>query len=139
MLTIVWFAVDAVLYSRFGRGVENYVYDLSIVGPVEVALGIVWLWGVNVARIAMGLMLLELKDEPSWRWPLRLLVILQVCLIIAATSVQLAICRPLSSVWSPTPDAQCISNSGLLNYAYVYNGTCLVLVTTGLPIMVESS
>lgn len=119
-----WFAIVVWLYGR-GRGVDDYPTDpaaTAAIGPWSVAAGLLWIWATNLVRASMGLMLLRLKDERRWKWPLRILVLVQVCLIIVATTVQLQICRPLSSVWNPTPDMKCISKSVMVTYATVYNG-----------------
>jgi len=113
--------MDVILY-RNGRGVDNHVYDWSFVGPMEVTLGIIYSWAVNATRISMALMLLRLKQETAWRWSLQSLILIQICLVIVVTSVQLAICRPLSGVWAPTPETRCIPQSGMMKYAYVFNG-----------------
>jgi hypothetical protein len=112
---------------RLGRGVENYPIDLVAIGPWLVTAGLLWIWTTNLIRVSMGLMLLRLKQERRWTWPLRSLVLTQICLMVAATTVQLLVCRPLSSVWNPTPDMECIPMSGMLKYGIVYNGKgCLL-------------
>lgn len=103
-------------YSKYGRAIEKYPHDPSIMGPIETAMGLLFFWALNVVRISMCLMLLRLKDERAWRWSLRSLIVLQVCLIIVATCVQLACCRPLSGLWAPTPDTQCIPVEGFRRY-----------------------
>jgi len=116
-----WFVIVVCLYGR-GRGVENYPTDLAAIGPWQVAAGLLWIWTTNLIRVSMGMMLLRLKEERRWKWPLRILVLDQVCLMIAATTVQLLVCRPLSSMWNPTPDMECIPVSGMVTYGIVYNG-----------------
>jgi len=120
-LASAWFFLMAYLYGR-GRGVENYPTDLVAIGPSLVAAGLIWLWTLNLLRISMGLMLLRLKEERHWVWPLHLLILVQICLMIAASTVQLLVCRPLSSVWNPTPEMKCIPISGMMTYGIIYNG-----------------
>ncbi|KAF4336516.1 hypothetical protein FBEOM_9625 [Fusarium beomiforme] len=79
-------------------------------------MGLIFFWALNVIRISMCLMLLRLKDERVWKWALRSLIVFQVCLIIVATCVQMALCRPLSGLWAPTPDTRCIPVEGFRRY-----------------------
>jgi hypothetical protein len=116
-----WFVIMAHLYGR-GRGVEGHPTDMVAVGPWQVTAGLLWIWTTNLIRVSMGLMLLRLKQERRWAWPLRSLVLVQVCLMIAATIVQLLVCRPLSSIWNPTPEMECIPMSSMVKYGVVYNG-----------------
>jgi hypothetical protein len=119
-LTRIWFIITAYLYQR-GRGVENQPPDLVSIGPWLVTAGLVWIWALNLVRISMGFMLLRLKEERSGVWSLRSLILVQICFILAATTVQLLICRPLSGVWNPTPDMVCISASDMMTYGTVWN------------------
>ena len=91
-------------------------------GPWLLVSAVVWLWALNLIRISMGLMLLRLKEDRGWMWPLRALVILQVGLIIVAGTVQTLRCQPVSGSWDPTPETKCISHTGMMVYGYVYNG-----------------
>jgi hypothetical protein len=95
-------------YIEGGRVIENYPRDPSIYGPIDTAMGLIFFWALNFIRISMCLMLLRLKYERAWKLVLRSLIVLQVCLIIVATGVQMALCQPLSGIWAPTPDARCI-------------------------------
>ncbi|EXA28829.1 hypothetical protein FOVG_19594 [Fusarium oxysporum f. sp. pisi HDV247] len=115
-LTTTWFSLMVLEYSKYGRAIEKYPHDPSIMGPIETAMGLLFFWALNVVRISMCLMLLRLKDERAWRWALRSLIVLQVCLIIVATCVQLACCRPLSGLWAPTPDTRCIPTEDFRRY-----------------------
>ncbi|KAH7210137.1 hypothetical protein DER44DRAFT_660159 [Fusarium oxysporum] len=115
-LTTTWYSLMVLEYSKYGRAIEKYTQDSSIVGPIEAAMGLIFFWALNVIRISMCLMLLRLKDERAWRWALRSLIVLQVCLIIVATCVQMALCRPLSGLWAPTPDTRCIPVEGFRHY-----------------------
>ncbi|KAF4332514.1 hypothetical protein FBEOM_13686 [Fusarium beomiforme] len=115
-LTTTWFSLMVLEYSKYGRAIEKYTQDSSIVGPIEAAMGLIFFWALNVIRISMCLMLLRLKDERVWKWALRSLIVFQVCLIIVATCVQMALCRPLSGLWAPTPDTRCIPVEGFRRY-----------------------
>ncbi|KAH6843499.1 hypothetical protein B0I37DRAFT_218951 [Chaetomium sp. MPI-CAGE-AT-0009] len=115
-LTTAWFSILVFIYAKHGRAVERYPFDFSAVGPYEAAMGLLFFWALNVIRISMCLMLLRLKQERAWRWALGGLIVFQVCLIIVATSVQMALCQPLSGLWAPTPDTRCIPVDGFRVY-----------------------
>lgn len=103
-------------YTKYGRAIERYPFDFASVGPIEAAMGLLFFWALNMIRISMCLMLLRLKDERAWKWALRSLIVLQVCLIIIATGVQMALCRPLTGLWAPTPDTRCIPTEAFRRY-----------------------
>jgi len=105
----------------YGRGIENYPFDRVRFGPLTVVAQLGWLWSLNLIRISMGFMLLRLKDERHWLWPLRVLIALQVCMIVVATGVQLSMCQPISAIWEPTAGARCLPPDSVLKYAVVYD------------------
>ncbi|KAM5347321.1 hypothetical protein ACJ41O_010326 [Fusarium nematophilum] len=119
LLTVGTTSLMFVLYAH-GRGVEG-LFDPSANGPILAAQGLMWLWALNTVRISMALMLLRLKDSTQWQWPLWVLIGVQVCLIIVATTMLFSYCRPFSGSWNPTPDTVCISPSSMKLYAFVYN------------------
>jgi hypothetical protein len=121
ILTTGWFAIQTVLYSR-GRGVEGREVVLSFDVPMAIAAGLLWLCAIDAVRISMSLMLLRLGSTRVWSCVLYTLIGIQVCLIIVVLGVQLSMCRPLSSLWDPTPDTKCIPAGGMMVYAYVYAG-----------------
>ncbi|KAF5705022.1 hypothetical protein FMUND_12283 [Fusarium mundagurra] len=131
-LTTTWFSLMVLEYINHGRAIENYPRDLTIIGPIETAMGLIFFWALNVIRISMCLMLLRLKEERAWKWALRILIVLQVCLIIVATGVQMALCRPLSGLWAPTPDTRCIPTEGFRRYwitHYSFHIFCDVVIS----------
>ncbi|EMD60667.1 hypothetical protein COCSADRAFT_345966 [Bipolaris sorokiniana ND90Pr] len=107
-LTATWFSLLVSDDIKGGRVIENYPRDPSFSGPIETAAGLIFFWALNFIRISMCLMLHRLKYERAWKLVLRSLIIVQVCLIILATCVQMVLCRPLSALWTPTPEARCI-------------------------------
>lgn len=120
-VTTAWYFLMVVLY-HFGRAVENYVRDPSVVGPIEVSMGVLYSWALNLIRISMCAMLLRLKSERFWRLPLGSLIFIQISLVVSSTCVFLAYCRPISAAWDPlVPNAKCISSEGMLLWAYTYN------------------
>lgn len=134
VLTTAWYFLMAVLY-HFGRGAENYVPDLSVVGPIQVSMGILTMWAVNLIRISMCAMLLRLKSERFWRLPLGSLIFIQISLIVSSTCVLLAYCRPISAAWDHlVPNAKCIPPEGMLHWAYTYNGACILFLLVSFSI-----
>jgi len=120
MLTIAWFAIVVVLYS-YGRGIVGYALPLSIVGPLEAAAGVIWIWSMNMTRVSMCLMILRVKTSKQWKWSLWGLTAVQIGLIIAATSVNLNYCHPLTAAWKPNPDDVCLKPSQMKAFGYTYN------------------
>ncbi|KAH7150606.1 hypothetical protein DER46DRAFT_464259, partial [Fusarium sp. MPI-SDFR-AT-0072] len=120
LLLIVWYAIVATLYS-YGRGVVGYAQPASIVGPLGATCGVLWFWSMNMVRISMCLMILPLKDSRRWKYPLWSLIAVQIGMIISATSINLAYCRPLSAAWEPNPDAVCLEPWQMEVFAYTYN------------------
>jgi hypothetical protein len=118
--------MNVTLYVVFGRGTENFPYEFSVIGPIEVTMGIMSQWAMNIVRISMCLMLLSLKEGRMWKWTFWILIAIQLSLIIAAICVQFAICRPLYAIWTfpPVPGAVCISQADMMLYAYIYHGKC---------------
>ena len=119
-----------------GRGSETTPspFDKVRFGPLNFAAVATWLWSLNLIRISMGFLLLRLKDDRRWLWPLRVLVILQVAMLLVATAVHFCMCRPISAMWLPTADAQCISPDGMLKYVLVYDRESLPYLPTYLPV-----
>jgi hypothetical protein len=70
----------------------------------------------------MCLMILRLKDSRRWKYPLWSLIAVQIGMIISATSINLAYCRPLSAAWEPNLDAVCLEPWQMEVFAYTYNG-----------------
>lgn len=115
--------IHYVLYAH-GFGTQGVAVAPGLLGPLAVTSGILMLWCNNIIRISMAALLLRLQDSQYWRWPLTSLIVVQICLIVVATTVQLAICRPLSGVWAPTPNTKCIPANRIVLYGDVYNGEC---------------
>ena len=120
-MSSTWFFATATMYGH-GRDVENYPFDCGRFGPLIVVVGVMWLWSLNLIRISGGLMPLRLKDDRRWFWPLRALIALQGCLMLAVMGMQIFTCNPISALWNPTPESQCIPVSGMRVYIIVYNG-----------------
>ena len=119
VLTLGWFSLDIAL-CVFGRGIDHYALDVSIYLPLSMAVGILWIWALNMIRISMGFMLLRLKDSAKWKWPLWALITTEALLALAATAMQLAFCWPISS--KPNPHTKCISTRSFEIYGWVYSG-----------------
>lgn len=73
----------------------------------------------------MCLMILRLKDSKRWKYPLWILIAVQIGLILAATCVNLAYCRPISAAWEAHPGAVCLEPWQMEAFAYTYNGECM--------------
>ncbi|KAF5844130.1 hypothetical protein GGP41_001043 [Bipolaris sorokiniana] len=119
LLTIAWFALVVAMYS-YGRVIVD-PRQASIIGPLAVANGVIWFCAMNMIRISMCLMILRLKDSRRWKWPLWSLIAVQIAMILSATSVNLAYCRPISAAWEANPDAVCLKPWQMKAYAYTYN------------------
>lgn len=83
-----------------------------------------WLWGINVIRISVALMLLRLKDSLAWKCTLWTIVGAQVCMLIVGTTMHLVMCQPISGRWTSVPVAKCIPPADFMIYGYVYSGEC---------------
>ncbi|KAL8287872.1 hypothetical protein RB597_000045 [Gaeumannomyces tritici] len=116
-----YYAMLVVLYVR-GRGTRLTVEDPLVDIPLEVASGIIWIWGLNLTRISIALMLLPLRNQWHWwRWTLWSVVAVNVAWLPAATAIQMVVCRPISALWQPTPDAVCLTADQLLAYARAFH------------------
>src|SRR5205823_4946944 len=120
---IAWYAIDVAMYC-YGRGLEGFTPDAWTMGPLVVADGVLWVWGLNMIRISVALMLLRLRDSRSLPWTFTLWTIIgvQTSMLIVGTTMHLVMCRPISARWAPTPTAQCIYGPSFMIYGYVYSG-----------------
>lgn len=105
-----------------GRGIEGFVPDPWTMGPLIVADGVLWVWGLCIIRISVALMLLRLKESRWWKWTLSAVVGVQICMVIVGTTMHLVMCRPISARWAPTPEATCIPPAQFKIYGFVYSG-----------------
>ncbi|KAK1828917.1 hypothetical protein QBC39DRAFT_264327 [Podospora conica] len=121
VLTVSWYGIDAAMYHH-GRGTMGFVPVMSTMGPLIVADGVLWLWGINVIRISVALMLLRLKDNLSWKCTLWTIIGAQVCMLIVGTTMHLVMCQPISGRWTSDPAAKCIAPDKFMIYGYVYSG-----------------
>jgi hypothetical protein len=108
---------------QYGRGVEGATPDPWTVGPLVVADGVLWVWALNVIRIAVALMLLRFKEESlPWKLTVWAVIALQACMLIVGTTMHLVMCQPISARWAPTPAARCIYAPYFMAYGDVYSG-----------------
>lgn len=107
---------------RYGRGIEGFSPDPWTVGPYIVADGVLWVWGLNIIRISVALLLLRLKDSPPWRMALWSVITVQACMLAVGTTMHLVMCRPITARWAPTPEAKCIYAPHFMIYGYIYSG-----------------
>ncbi|KAH6845680.1 hypothetical protein B0I37DRAFT_328984 [Chaetomium sp. MPI-CAGE-AT-0009] len=121
VLTIVWYGIDVAMYY-YGRGIEGFIPDPWTMGPLIVADGVLWVWGLNVIRISAALLLLRLKDSLRWKLALWTVITVQACMLIVGTTMHLVMCQPISARWAPTPTAKCIPVPDFMIYGYVYSG-----------------
>lgn len=105
-----------------GRGIEGFAPDPWTMGPLVVADGVLWVWGLCMIRISVALMLLRLKESRWWKSALWIVIGIQACMLIVGTTMHLVMCRPLSARWAPGPDAVCIPPPKFMIYGYVYSG-----------------
>ncbi|KAM7203310.1 hypothetical protein V8F33_002301 [Rhypophila sp. PSN 637] len=119
-LTISWYGVDVAMYHH-GRGLEGAVPDAWTMGPLIVADGVLWVWGLCIIRISVALLLLRLKESRWWKSVLWTVIGVQICMLIVGTTMHLVMCRPLSARWAPTPTANCIAPPKFMIYGYVYS------------------
>lgn len=121
VLTIAWYGIDVAMY-HYGRGIEGFVPDPWTMGPLIVADGVLWVWGLNVIRISAALLLLRLKDSLPWKLALGTVITIQACMLVVGTTMHLVMCQPISARWAPTPTAKCIPVPNFMIYGYVYSG-----------------
>ncbi|KAK3299517.1 kinase-like domain-containing protein [Chaetomium fimeti] len=121
VLTIVWYGIDVAMY-HYGRGIEGFMPDPWTMGPLIVADGVLWVWGLNVIRISAALLLLRLKDSLPWKLALWTVITVQACMLVVGTTMHLVMCQPISARWAPTPTAKCIPVPNFMIYGYVYSG-----------------
>ncbi|KAL2133711.1 hypothetical protein VTI74DRAFT_1887 [Chaetomium olivicolor] len=129
VLTIAWYGIDMAMYC-YGRGLEGFAPDPWTMGPLVVADGVLWVWGLNVIRISVALLLLRLKDSlESLPWKLTLWTVIgvQLCMLIVGTTMHLVMCQPISARWAPTPTARCIYAPSFMIYGYLYSASDLIL------------
>ncbi|KAL2188150.1 hypothetical protein L209DRAFT_741296 [Thermothelomyces heterothallicus CBS 203.75] len=136
-VTIAWYGIDAAMYHH-GRGLEGFRPDPWIMGPLIVAGGVLWVWGINVVRISVALMLLRFRDSLSLPWTMTVWAVIgvQTCMLAVGTIMHLVICRPISARWAPTPSASCIKPTHFMMYGYLYSGFTIAsdLILSLLPI-----
>jgi hypothetical protein len=121
VLTIVWYGIDVAMY-HYGRGIAGFIPDPWLMGPLIVADGVLWVWGLNVIRISAALLLLRLKDSLPWKMTLWTVITVQACMLVVGTTMHLVMCQPISGRWAPTPTAKCIPVPNFMIYGYVYSG-----------------
>ncbi|KAM5354800.1 hypothetical protein ACJ41O_001446 [Fusarium nematophilum] len=70
-----------------------------------------WYFGVAFMRISVAYLLLRFRNSqrPSWALVLRLVIVTQLVLAVAAVVVQVTMCRPTRAFWEPVEDFQCVS------------------------------
>lgn len=107
---------------HYGRGIAGFIPDPWLMGPLIVADGVLWVWGLNVIRISAALMLLRLKDSLPWKLALWTVITIQACMLVVGTTMHLVMCQPISGRWAPTPTAKCIPTPNFMIYGYVYSG-----------------
>lgn len=107
---------------HYGRGLEGFLPDPWVMGPLVVADGVLWVWGLNMIRISVAFMLLRLKDSWLWRVTLWSIISIQTSMLVVGTTMHLVMCRPISARWAPTPEAICIPTPNFMAYGYVYSG-----------------
>ncbi|KAL2163962.1 hypothetical protein VTH06DRAFT_3175 [Thermothelomyces fergusii] len=138
LVTLAWYGVDAAMYHH-GRGVQGFHPDPWTMGPLIVADGVLWVWGMNLIRISVALMLLRFRDSRSLPWTMTVwaVVAVQACMLAVGTVMHLIMCRPISARWAPTPSADCIPLHRFRMYGYVYSGFTIAsdLVLSLLPIV----
>jgi len=100
----------------------------SVDVPWNIAAGFLYLWGLNVVRISVSLWLLPLGISAWWRLPLWTIIVVNIGLIIVATTINSLVCRPLSALWEPVPGAVCLGWDQLVMYGKSY--TCTVPTST---------
>ncbi|EAQ90397.1 predicted protein [Chaetomium globosum CBS 148.51] len=122
VLTIAWYGIDVAMY-HYGRGIEGFVPDPWTMGPLIVADGVLWVWGLNVIRISAALLLLRLKDSLPWKLALGTVITIQACMLVVGTTMHLVMCQPISARWAPTPTAKCIPVPNFMIYGYVYSAS----------------
>ncbi|KAK4244592.1 hypothetical protein C7999DRAFT_17163 [Corynascus novoguineensis] len=136
-VTIAWYGIDVAMY-HYGRGLEGFRPDPWTMGPLIVADGVLWVWGLNVIRISVAMMLLRFRDGRSLAWKLTVWTVIgvQACMLVVGTTMHLVMCRPISARWAPTPDAICIEGPRFMAYGYVYSGFTIAsdLILSLLPI-----
>ncbi|AEO58230.1 hypothetical protein MYCTH_93589 [Thermothelomyces thermophilus ATCC 42464] len=136
-VTIAWYGIDAAMYHH-GRGLEGFGPDPWTMGPLIVAGGVLWVWGINVIRISVALMLLRFRDSRSLPWTMTVWAVIgvQTCMLAVGTIMHLVMCRPISARWAPTPSANCIKPTHFMTYGYLYSGFTIAsdLIPSLLPI-----
>jgi len=119
LFTVAWFALIIVLYL-YGRVIVD-PKKASIMGPLMIACSIFWTWALNMIRVSMCLLILRLRDSRRWKWSLWSMIAAHIAMIISATSLNLAYCRPISAVWEANPDAVCLKPWQMRVYGYTYH------------------
>ncbi|KAK4149538.1 hypothetical protein C8A00DRAFT_18788 [Chaetomidium leptoderma] len=121
VVTIAWYGIDVAMYY-YGRALEGFTPDPWTMGPLIVADGVLWVWGLNVIRISAALLLLRLKNSRPWKLALWTVIGVQTCMLIVGTTMHLVMCQPISARWAPTPTAKCIGVPYFMTYGYIYSG-----------------
>lgn len=133
VLTIIWYAITAAEY-HYGRGIEGFLPDMSTMGPLIVATGVLWVWALCIIRMSVALMLLRLKDSRPWKTTVWTVIAVQVCMVIVGTTMHLVLCNPISGRW--TKVGKCIPDPDFTKYGYVYSAFTIAsdLILSLLPL-----
>jgi hypothetical protein len=90
---------------------------------LQFAIQTVWIFTYCLVRLSVASSLLRYGFEKSWRWPLYLIMGVQILISSSYVVIQFAQCTPISASWENVPDAKCWSMAPIINYGWVVAGT----------------
>jgi hypothetical protein len=85
---------------------------------------------MSSTKISVLLMLLRIKQTPTWKRGIAIFITFVVLNAIASTLVEVLQCRPVSANWDITlPRSDCLSVTEVLNANYIVSCASLARLT----------
>ena len=97
---------------------DDYVETMRLM----FALQTVWLLTFCLVRLSVACSLLRFGTDRLWRWPLYLIMGLQITISSSYVVIQFAQCKPLSANWNQVSGAVCWKIDPLITYGWVVAG-----------------
>jgi hypothetical protein len=94
---------------------------------IQFALQTVWLVTYTLVRVSVACSLLRYGIDRFWRYPLYLLIGIQLLISSSYVVIQFAQCKPISSNWDMIPDAKCWDVKPIVDYGWAVAGKTSVL------------
>lgn len=132
MATANWGCNLGVQFATGGRHIRYITMSqLETAGQLGFIAMVLWVWALTALKVSVALMLLRIKQTPSWKKGVWCLIIFLIFVGIGSTLAQLLQCLPVSANWDVylrMSGSNCWTPEKQENVTYLVSGRGFVLL-----------